>query len=103
MKIKKWMPIAAGILTAGIYGFLTGKGIFNGIRFKNEREAVKGYIAARHKTAEFSNLKHTGSGWMTILTEDDGEQYILYLHNYKGSYIFSEHSLNEKENYAESV
>lgn len=103
MKIKKWMPIAAGALIAGIYSFAAGKGIFNELRFKNEREAVKGYIAARRKHAEFSNLKYTGHGWMTILTEENGEKYILYLHKYKNSYIFSEQTFDEKKQYAENV
>ncbi len=102
MRMRKWMPIAAGAVIAGIYSFAAGRGIFNGIRFRNEREAVKGYIASRHRPAEFSNLRCSGNGWMTILTEEDGERYILYIQRYKDSYIFSEHEFEENKNYAEN-
>ena len=88
------MPAAAGAVVAGVYGFATGKGIFNGIRFKNEREAVKGYIALRKKPAEFSNISLSGKGFMTILTEEDGQKYILYMYRYEGAYIFNENKVD---------
>ncbi len=95
MSKKKWAVIAAGAAVTALYGFATGKGVFNSVRFKDEREAVRGYIASRRENASFSNLKASGNGWMTVLTEDSGEQYILYLYKYENSYIFSEHKLGD--------
>lgn len=93
MKKKNWAPIIIGAAVAGIYGFVTGKGIFNGVRFKNEREAIKGYLLSRKNPASFSNLKQSDNGYMTILTEDSGDKYILYMNRYEDSYIFSEHKI----------
>jgi len=96
MKLKKWIPIVSGtasVVIAGAYGFYHGKGIFNHIRFKAQREAVKSYIESREKTAKFSDIAIAGDGWSTVLTEKNNKKYMLYINRFENSYIFSEHEL----------
>ena len=48
---KKNAVMLASLAAAGIYGAVTGKGIFNKVRFKNQHDAIARYVNSHYPNA----------------------------------------------------
>ncbi|MCX7714681.1 MAG: hypothetical protein N2171_03000 [Clostridia bacterium] len=90
---KQLLLIIGGAALAGAYSALKGRGIFNQIRFKSQREAIERYLENRERRASHSNVEVSAHGWSCILTESDGSKFLLYISRCDGGYVFSEHNM----------
>lgn len=93
-KKKKLIPIAIGVVVAGVYSIFKGKGIFNKTRFSKQHDAVSRYLQSRYPNAEYTPIQASGEGWSTVIKNADGRKCLLYMtYNSNGVFIFNEHEI----------
>lgn len=83
------MIFTAAALTA--YSALTGKGIFNKMRFKNEHEAIGRYVDGNYPGAVYSPIQKTELGYAAIIRRPNAAKILLYaMPTVDGHYVFKE-------------
>lgn len=96
MKKKSALILTAAAVT-GIYSVVNGKGIFNKIRFKEQRDAVERYVAGHYLRAVFTPITAAGNGWTTIILRHGMPKIFLYLtRSADNVYVFHESNIKEK-------
>lgn len=93
-KEHKFFAAAAGIAAVGLYRAIKGKGAFNGLRFKEQHDAVGKYVETHHKGAFYSAIEPTEHGWTCVITEPNAKYLLHISRSENGVYIFSEEKLN---------
>lgn len=90
--MKKKSKIFLGTLAvATAYGAVTGKGVFNKWRFKDQHSAVSRYVNSHYPNAAYSPIISTDNGWTTVITRPGMPGILLYVtRSDDGMYIFRE-------------
>ncbi len=91
-KNKKFLfTAAASLVSAGVYHYIKGTGIFNKYRFKNQHDAIARYVDAHYKGAYYSPINTIPNGWITVITTKDSNQITLTVTcSSDNMYIFKE-------------
>ncbi len=91
MNKKKLLAFAAAAATATVYSAITGKGIFNKYRFKNEHEAIAKYVESNYPGAVYSPVQKTEQGYAVIVRRPNLTKIMLYvMPTDDGRYVFNE-------------
>lgn len=90
MKTKNKILLGT-IAAAGIYGVVTGKGVFNKWRFKEQHDAIARYVKGHYPNAAYSPIASAGEGWSTVIIRPGRPKVFLYVtRSENGMYIFHE-------------
>ena len=88
---KRKLVLLSSFAAIGIYSAITGKGVFNKHRFKEQHNAVARYVESRYPGATYSPIEATAKGYMTTIRRIGKNNIMLYAFKSKdGSYIFHE-------------
>lgn len=88
---KKTLVLLTTAAAAGLYGAISGKGIFNKTRFKHQHERIANYVETHYPGAAYSPIEMTSNGWVTVIKRIARPKIILYVTRDKnGNYVFSE-------------
>ena len=92
MNKKKLFALTATAAAATIYSAVTGKGIFNHMRFKNEHDAIARYVESNYPGAVYSPVQKTEMGYAVIVRRPNrGSKIMLYaMPSSDGHYVFKE-------------
>ena len=90
--MKKRYAILLGAAAAGVYGAVTGTGIFNKLKYKEQTLAVNDYIRAHYPGAKYSEITATQKGYMTVISRTGAlPKIVLYITKTpEGVYVFDE-------------
>lgn len=92
---KKNAVMLASLAAAGIYSAVTGKGIFNKVRFKNQHDAIARYVKSHYPNAAYSPVTAAGNGWTTVIRRMGKPKVFLYVTRSDNNvYIFNETDIN---------
>ena len=64
---KKTLFLIGTAAAAGIYSAITGKGLFNKPRFKEQHERVANYVETHYPNAVYTPIEMTANGWVTAI------------------------------------
>jgi len=85
------LGLACAALTATAYSAITGKGIFNKYRFKNEHQAIANYVESNYPGSQYSPVQKTEQGYAVIILRPDLSRVMLYvMPTETGDYVFKE-------------
>lgn len=88
---KKLLTLAVTAAAATAYSAITGKGIFNKYRFKNEHEAIAKYVESNYPGAVYSPVQKTEQGYAVIIRRPNMAKVMLYvMPTDGGDYVFHE-------------
>lgn len=92
MTKKKFFTLAAAAATAILYSAVTGKGVFNRMRFKNEHDAIARYVESNYPGAAYSPIQKTEMGYAAVIRRPNrGAKIMLYAMPCEGGhYVFKE-------------
>lgn len=91
MNKKKLLAFAATAAAVTAYSAVTGKGIFNKYRFKNEHEAIAKYVESNYPGAVYSPVQKTEQGYAVIIRRPNMAKVMLYvMPTERGDYVFHE-------------
>lgn len=90
--MKKKSKIFLGTLAvATAYGAVTGKGVFNKWRFKDQHNAISRYVNGHYPNAVYTPITAAGGGWATVIIRLGRPKVFLYItRSDDGIYIFHE-------------
>ena len=82
---KRTLFLIGTAAAAGIYSAITGKGLFNKPRFKEQHERVANYVETHYP------IEMTANGWVTVIRRIARPNIILYItRDGNGNYVFTE-------------
>lgn len=89
-QFKRSMFFAAA--AAGLaYSALSGKGIFNKSRFREQHEALARYVDGNYPNCSYSNITAHGGGWASVVKRFGKPIAFLYFtKSADGVYVFTE-------------
>lgn len=92
MNKKKLFTLTATVAVATLYSAVTGKGIFNHMRFKNEHDAIARYVESNYPGAMYSPVQKTEMGYAVVVRRPNrSSKIMLYAMPCKdGHYVFKE-------------
>lgn len=91
MNKKKLLKYTAAAAALTAYSAVTGKGIFNKIRFKNEHDAIARYVEGNYPGASYSPVQKTEMGCAVVVRRPNKTKLMLYVtKSPDGHYIFRE-------------
>lgn len=92
MTKKKFFTFAAAAAAATLYSAVTGKGVFNRMRFKNEHDAIARYVESNYPGAVYSPIQKTEMGYAAVIRRPNrGSKIMLYAMPCEGGhYVFKE-------------
>lgn len=92
MNKKKLFTLTAVAATATLYSAVTGKGIFNRMRFKNEHDAIARYVESNYPGAVYSPVQKTEMGYAVVIRRPNrSSKIMLYAMPCEdGHYVFKE-------------
>ena len=91
MNKKKLLNFAATAVAVTAYSAVTGKGIFNKYKFKNEHEAIAKYVESNYPGAVYSPVQKTEQGYAVIIRRPNMAKVMLYvMPTDRGDYVFHE-------------
>ncbi len=95
--MKKKSKIFLGTLAvAGVYSAVTGKGVFNKWRFKDQHNAVSRYVKGHYPNSVYTPITASGDGWATVILRPGYPKVFLYItRSDDGMYIFHETKINK--------
>ena len=64
---KRTLFLIGTAAAAGIYSAITGKGLFNKPRFKEQHERVANYVETHYPNAVYTPIEMTANGWVTVI------------------------------------
>lgn len=88
---KRSMVLMAAAAAAGVYSAVSGKGIFNKMRFRSQHDAISRYVEAHYSGAVYTPVEQAGHGWATVIVRRGKPKILLYVVRAEnGMYIFNE-------------
>ena len=88
---KRTLFLIGTAAAAGIYSAITGKGLFNKPRFKEQHERVANYVETHYPNAVYTPIEMTANGWVTVIRRIARPNIILYItRDGNGNYVFTE-------------
>ena len=92
MTKKRFFTLAAAATAATLYSAVTGKGVFNRMRFKNEHDAIARYVESNYPGAVYSPIQKTEMGYAAVIRRPNrGSKIMLYAMPCEdGHYVFKE-------------
>ncbi len=76
---KRTLFLIGTAAAAGIYSAITGKGLFNKPRFKEQHERVANYVETHYPNAVYTPIEMTANGWVTVIRRIARPNIILYI------------------------
>ena len=93
---KKNMFLLASAAAVGVYGALTGKGMFNKPRFKEQHDAISRYVNGHYPGATYTPISATQRGYMTVIKRFMKPDIMLYAYkSTDGVYVFNESEIKK--------
>lgn len=93
---KRNMFLLASAAAVGVYGALTGKGMFNKPRFKEQHDAISRYVDAHYPGATYAPISATQRGYMTVIKRFMKPDIMLYAYkSTDGVYVFNESEIKK--------
>ena len=77
MNRRKFTTLALSVAVVTAYSAITGKGIFNKIRFKREHDAISRYIECNYPDAAYSPVQKTELGYAVVVRLRDTKANIM--------------------------
>lgn len=88
MKNKFFLAAAAASLA---YGFISGKGVFNKRRFKDQHEALSAYVDGNYTGCTYAPISYHGNGWSSAIKRMGRTVVFVYFSKSPdGVYVFTE-------------
>ena len=76
---------------AALYGVVTGKGLFNKPRFREQHEALGRYVDNNYPGCTYSSITVHGRGWSSFVRRQGRPVCCLYFSKSPdGTYVFTE-------------
>lgn len=76
---KRTLFLIGTAAAAGIYSAITGKGLFNKPRFKEQHQRVANYVETHYPNAVYTPIEMTANGWVTVIRRIARPNIILYI------------------------
>lgn len=90
MKKKSMFFLAAAAATVA-YSAVTGKGVFNKIRFKKQHDVISRYVDAHYPGAIYTPIEQNDHGYVTVILYPGERERLLYCYETTdGDYVFTE-------------
>lgn len=93
MNIKgiKCRTVLTAAVAAAVYSAVTGKGIFNKPRFREQHEALGKYVDNNHPGCTYSSITVHGRGWSSCVRRWGRPVcYVYFSKSPDGTYVFTE-------------
>ena len=92
MKGNKFATLAISAAIVAAYSAITGKGIFNKLRFKDEHDAIGRYVESNYPGAKYSPIQKTELGFAVVVSRGkDASNIMIYATpTADGHYVFRE-------------
>jgi len=92
MNRNKFASLALTAAAVTAYSAITGKGIFNKIRFKKERDAIGRYVESNYPEAVYSPVQKTELGYAVVVRRKGSKSNIMIYATptADGHYVFRE-------------
>ena len=88
---KRNILLLASAAAVGVYGAVSGRGIFNKPRFREQHSAVSRYVDSHYPGSTYSPIEATPKGYMTIIRRPGRSNIMLYaFKSPDGIYVFHE-------------